>query len=119
MGYESCFIVVRKTNSFFDGKRYGEYIASFTLGKIGGKPEVFRTATDMDFFFPGDGNTPVRVDRYDEPLYEAEIEDVGVWCCGEDAARFMQYSTFRSMMLYLMAVRSSENENLVVLHYGR
>jgi len=74
MGYETTlFVVIEERTVPLEDKCWADVIGMIDLNKM--SLNAFRNEAE-GYFFSLDGNTVVKVDRYEEPLKSADIEDV-------------------------------------------
>lgn len=100
MGYESKLYFVRTSPHALHGEhehRYAEKIVEINMCKVGGMPSCFKRPTNW-FIFADDGNTEILEDKYEQPLYECEIEDLYQWLVNTMDA---DQSTYRRFPLLL------------------
>jgi hypothetical protein len=124
MGYESRIFIVDKSEiKDGDGLKYASHIVTFDMGKCPEIAELFRNAPQTDcYIFASDGNTRIVKDNYNEPLTEANIDDVIAVLeksvCEDNCYRrvFPLLATLRAIKFQIENSRAWQN--VVVLHYG-
>ena len=122
MGYESRIYIIEKRNVRVEelGKRWGEEIARFELGKVYHLSDLLRNrpATDC-YVYADDGDTRIVEDRYGEPLTEVSIPEAITAI--ETAIGFGEECRGFPPLLATLKTLNEQKERwreLAVLHYG-
>ncbi len=122
MGYESRIYIIEKRSVSLEelGKRWGEVIAQFELGKVYNLSDLLRNkpATDC-YVYADDGDTRIVEDRYGKPLTEVSIPDA-IKAIETAIARGEEN---RRLPLLLAALKQLDEQpnlwrELAVLHFG-
>lgn len=113
MGYESKIYFVKKTNLYYEDKRYAQIIAMIDLSKAGGIEKNFRITSDC-YIYAESGNTMVTADRYGEELKEADINEVIEWV--EKTPDRTQYARL-DILLDMLKIFKKYGD-ITIIHYG-
>ena len=123
MGYESKLYVVDKASRIQkDGKRWGDVVAMFDLGKYYTLSDVLRRKPKTDcYIIAEDGNTEITEDRYGESLTESDLKTV-ISILEKDIANGEKYRRIYPLLSALLVFEEQKKtevwNDLVVLHYG-
>ena len=116
MGYESRVIIARKGSI----KGYAETIAEFNLSKVDGEFfNLFDKEYKGDFYDFYEGNTPIKEDRYGDPLKYATFNKVYKWLL--DNACKANYRRYDLLLGAMNAVRTGWaglEKDFILIHYG-
>ena len=116
MGYESRVIIARKGVI----KGYAETIAEFNLCKIDGEfLALFDKEYKGDFYDFYEGNTPIKEDRYGDPLKYATFGRVYQWLL--DNVRDKNYRRYDLLLGAMNMVRigwEDAEKDFILIHYG-
>lgn len=122
MGYESRIYIIEKRNVRVEelGKRWGDDIARFELGKVYNLSDILRNkpATDC-YVYADDGNTRIVEDRCGQPLTEVSIPEA-IKAIETVIARGEECRTLPLLLTTLKALNEQKDRyrELAVLHYG-
>ena len=114
MGYESRIYIVWKSDvgTAFVNKKYGQIIARFDLGKVGGVP-CCRKESDYYIY---EGNKAVTEDLYGDSLKQCSIGEFVNWINSlgrEDKKYFMPIKSYIAALL-----KYYTSDDMAVIHYG-
>lgn len=116
MGYESRVIIARKGCL----KGFAENIAEFNLCKVDGEfLNLFDKEYKGEFYDFYEGNTPIKEDRYGDPLKYATFGRVYQWLL--DNVRRQNYRRYDLLLGAMNAVRvgwEDAEKDFIVIHYG-
>lgn len=115
MGYESRVIIARKGVI----KGFAESIAEFNLCKVDGEFfELFTKEYKGNFYDFYEGNTPIKEDRYGDPLKYATFNAVYKWLLDNTRKKeFRRYDLLLGAMNVIRTCWDNYND-FILIHYG-
>ena len=121
MGYESRIIVANKTGlPCAENTIFADVLAIFNMSRVDDAlVAVFKQETNSRFYFPGDGDNPVTVDKYGSVPKEASVHDV--YNCLvrlKDDWGYRRYDMLIAALEYFVNAEENTWDNIVVIHYG-
>lgn len=120
MGYESRIYIIEKTNVRDEGRRWGQVLACFNLGKVYALSAILKDkpATEC-YIYADDGNTHIVEDMYGEPLTEVSIPEA-IMAIETTIDRGEECRGFPPLLATLKTLNEQKERwrELAVLHYG-
>ena len=117
MGYESRVIIARKSSI---SPKWAETIAEFNLCKVDGEfLDLFDKEYKGDFYDFYEGNTPIKEDRYGDPLKYATFNKVYKWLL--DNVRDKNFRRYDLLLGAMNVVRTGwvgMTNEFILIHYG-
>lgn len=117
MGYESRVIIARRGEII---PNYAEPIAEFNLCKIDGDfLDLFDEEYKGDFYDFYEGNTPIKEDRYGDPLKYATFGRVYQWLLDNVRDKnFRRYDLLLGAMNVVRTCWEDTEKDFIIIHYG-